>query len=286
MTPGFCSLACVELRDGRLGFLHQGNEGREELRRKPVAMKSPHPCAPQMKMICVIVFWVCCSAAFAQGTFQNLDFESASLTPISAGQDGGEIPLGSALPDWSATIAGSPVTQVLQNNLTITAASIDILGPNWNSDYPGIISGQNTAILESLAFPGTTDDASIFQTGTIPIGSESLQLKAWSIQPNSQFTVSINGNILSPVALSAGQSASGQPFTLYGFNVASFAGISGQLAITTVVPNGNGISQVEFDDISFSPNAITVTPEPDALTLMGLGGLVFGVYQRVQGCRK
>jgi hypothetical protein len=38
-----------------------------------------------------------------QGTFQNLDFESANLAPIAAGQLGVEVPIASALPGWSAS---------------------------------------------------------------------------------------------------------------------------------------------------------------------------------------
>jgi hypothetical protein len=216
-------------------------------------------------------------SVYGQGTFQNLDFESANLSAIPAGQYGGEVSLSAALPDWSASIAGVAVTQVLQNNLTITAASVDILGPDWTSTFSGVIDGNYTAVLESVAISGTTDDASIFQSGTIPIGTQSLELKAWSFQPTAQFTVSFNGNTLSAVPLSSGQSASGQPYTVYGFNVIPYAGDPGQLEITTIVPNGNGLSQIEFDDISFSPGAV---PEPTALALSGIGGVLIALYRR------
>jgi hypothetical protein len=41
----------------------------------------------------------------AQGTFQNLNFESAVLPVIPAGQLGGRIPIDTGLPGWSGDIA-------------------------------------------------------------------------------------------------------------------------------------------------------------------------------------
>ena len=92
-----------------------------------------------------------CSVS-GQSTFQNLDFESADLPPISAGQYGWGVSIASALPGWSASINGVPVTQVFQNNYTLGEASIDILGPNWNSVDPGIIDGDYTVFLRSVQY--------------------------------------------------------------------------------------------------------------------------------------
>jgi hypothetical protein len=229
-------------------------------------------------IVSVSVAWLITGLwAQAQGTFQNLDFESANLSPIPSGQYGGEVTITSALPGWSASIGGVPVTQVVQNNYTITGPSVDILGPAWNALYPGIIDGNYTVFLQSLEVPGTIDYASISQTGMIPGGAESLQLKAWSVQTTPGFSVSFGGNILSGIALSTGQSPSGQTYTLYGFNIASYGGDSGQLTITATVPSGYGQSEVEFDDISFSSQAV---PEPSPLALTGVGALVFALYSR------
>jgi len=40
----------------------------------------------------------------------------------------------------------------------------------------------------------------------------------------------------------------------------------------------------ELDDISFSPMA--VTPEPEPLVLMGIGGVVFALYRRFGPARQ
>src|SRR5262245_34159592 len=82
------------------------------------------------------------SSVQAQGTFQNLDFESANLSPIPPGQFGGFVPSTSAIPNWVGYLGSNQVAQVLQNNLTFGAASIDILGPNWSSPLGTIIQGQ------------------------------------------------------------------------------------------------------------------------------------------------
>jgi len=205
-------------------------------------------------------------SAQAQGTFYNLNFESANLTPIPAGQYGGDVPISSALPNWSASISGVPVTQVLQNNYTLGAASIDILGPSWNQINPGIIDGNYTVFLQS----NPVDSASIFQSGTIQANAESLEFESADILGTGSLTVSFAGNTLSPVLLSSGISPSGQPYDLYGANIAPYANHMGELEFT--VPTTSPY-YVELDDISFSQ---TVVPEPSIVALTAIGGLFFG----------
>jgi hypothetical protein len=65
-------------------------------------------------------------------------------------------------------------------------------------------------------------------------------------------------------------------YTVYGANLSSYEGQVGQLEFTALNPLGF----VGIDDIVFSPNAITVTPEPDAVVLMGVGGVLFAGYRR------
>src|SRR6266404_6353367 len=79
----------------------------------------------------------------AQGSFQNLDFESANLSPVPSGQFGGEVSSVDAVPGWTCFLGTTQITQVLQNNLTLGNASIDVLGPDWNN-FSGIniIEGQ------------------------------------------------------------------------------------------------------------------------------------------------
>ncbi len=206
-------------------------------------------------------------SAQAQGTFQNLNFESANLSPIVSGQYGGEVAISSALPGWSATIGGVAVTQVLQNNYTLGEASISIFGPSWNDVDPGIIDGNYTVFLQ--AFNPGQGNVSLWQTGTIPANAASLQFSAWNYTSvNEAFSVSFAGNSLSPVSLGSGQSASGQAYTVYGVSIAPYAGQTGQLEFTAF--GGQGPDWIELDDIAFSPNGV---PEPSTLALVVIGGL-------------
>ena len=238
-----------------------------------------------MKNICI---WCVCSllvarcanphTANAQGSFQNLNFESAAPGPPITGPIGGADyqPIGLALPGWNASIGGISVTEVLQNNYTLGAASIDILGPGWGSLYPfqsidpGIIDGNYTVFLQ--AFNTGQGNVSLWQNGTIPANAESLQFSAWSyLSSTATFSVSFGGNSLSPVVLSSGQSPSGQPYDVYAVNIAPYAGLSGQLEFTAN-PNNYGPSWTAFDDITFSTNVLAV-PEPNTLALILTGGL-------------
>jgi len=227
----------------------------------------------------ILAFTFAALSASAQGTFQNLNFESASLSPVPAGQVGGEVPLSSALPGWSASIGGVTVTQVFQNNLTLGQASIDILGPDWNTSNPGIIDGDYSVFLQSGASPqnGLPANASLWQNGTVPANAISLQFSAWGDLPATAiFSVSFAGNNLVPIAIGSGQSPSGQTYTLYGVNISSYARQTGQLEFTADA-NPPNPSWLLLDDISFSTQAVA---EPSPFVLSGIGGLLFALYRR------
>ena len=214
-----------------------------------------------------------CYSACAQGPFQNLNFESATLSPIPPGQYGGEVPISEALPGWTGSINGTPVTQVLQNNITLGEASIDILGPSWNSVNPGIIDGNYTVFLQ--AFAASQGEVSLSQDGTVPVTASSIQFSIWSQSSPANFLVSFAGNSLSPIVLSSGTSPSGQQYNNYGANILPYAGQTGQLEFSAFA-NGQ-LGWIELDDISFSTQGV---PEPDAFILTGLGGTLFALYRR------
>src|SRR5207247_8915619 len=114
------------------------------------------------------------------------------------------------------------VTSVLQNNFALGSANISILGPNWPLN--GIIEGQYTVLLQAgLISPNYFVDASISQTGLIPVGTESIQLKVYG----SDFSVSFAGQNIPLIPLSAGSN-----YTLYGGDVAAYAGQTGPLTIS------------------------------------------------------
>lgn len=204
--------------------------------------------------------------ARAQGTFQDLDFESANLSPIPSSQYGGFVPITGALPGWTGYLGTNQATQVLQNDLTLGNASIDILGPDWS--YGGIIEGQYTLVLQ----PGQGSSsqnvgASVSQTALVPADTQSLQFKA---QSSSAFSVSLGGQDLSLVPLGTGAN-----YTLYGADISAFAGQTETLTITALAaPN----TTENFDSIVFSPNSIV--PEPSISGFLALGGLFLGLCRR------
>ena|SRR5438876_9410777 len=89
--------------------------------------------------------------AGAQGTFQNLNFEAANLTPVPPGQFGGSASISNALPFWTGYLGTNQVTQVFHNNVSLGGPSIDIFGPNWTNDP--IIEGLYTAVLQPGVSP-------------------------------------------------------------------------------------------------------------------------------------
>jgi hypothetical protein len=211
----------------------------------------------------------------AQGTFQNLDFESANLTPVPAGHFGEFVPITSALPGWTGYLGSDQTVQVLQNSYALGTATIDIWGPQPSSTLP-VIDGNYSVFLQSGSDSpqgGPFVSASIAQVGTIPTNAQSLQYKA--AEESQLLSVSFAGNTLTPFVIGSGQESPGDiAYTLWGVDIAPYAGQSGQLEFTD-----NAVGNVELDDITFSPQAV---PEPNALELMLMGGMIFGL----QGWRK
>jgi hypothetical protein len=220
-------------------------------------------------------------SAQAQGTFQNLNFEAATPgAPITGPIIGADYqPLGLALPGWTAYIGAEQQSEVLQNDYTLGQASVDLFGPNYPAagpspgPTPGTIDGNYSVLLQAGGEPGNssvTVGASIAQTGMVPPSSQSLAFKAWQTFFTT-FSVSFNGNNLSPVVLGAGAN-----YTLYGVNISPYDGQTGSLEFTADF-SGTGASWLGLDDISFSPQSI---PEPSPLALTGVGALLFALCRR------
>jgi len=198
----------------------------------------------------------------AQNRFQNLGFESANLTPIPQGQHGNLVPIGQALPGWSAFVGSLQVTEVLQNNLLAGGANISILGPDWTG--PGIIEGRYSVVLQAGGkFTGLVN-ASISQTGWVPTGVESIQLKV----SGSDFSVSFAGQNVPLIPLSSGAN-----YTLYGGDVAPYAGQTGELTLSALTVPNHQFNSVFFDSIALSAE---VVPEPSVIGLFAIGLSLLG----------
>ena len=232
-----------------------------------------------MKSTCIFPFSLgLLLVAFAQTargqtSFQNLDFESASLGPSPPGLN--FVPISAALPGWTGYFGAGPATQVLQNDYTLGEASIDILGPNWPTTYGvGTIAGSFTVMIQAGGDPTNSSigvNASIAQSGTIPANTESLQFQASELFGGNNFSVSFAGNSLSPILFSSGQSPSGQPYNVYGVDVSAFAVQTGQFEFTSIFNPSD--PSLLLDNISFSP---TPVPEPAVTALLVTGGFILG----------
>jgi hypothetical protein len=160
-------------------------------------------------------------SAHAQVAFNNLNFEQANPTNAGNREYPDNVTLASALPYWTGSLGGNPVTQVTLNNYDLGDANIDIFGPGWNEVGPGIIDGNYTLMLQAGANQGTSPavNASISQDGTIPADAKSLEFDAVSMLTGATLSVSFDGNSLSPVVVSGGQGPSGQGYQVFGAEV-------------------------------------------------------------------
>jgi len=208
----------------------------------------------------MLAVWLLSSfPAVAQGTFQNLNFESATVVPIP-GDPFGRIQFDPAFPSWTGTINGVPQSQALYNNLFLSSPGIALLGPGW----AGVrIEGNYTAALQASSSSGGSY-SSLAQVGTLPSDAHFFQMRIFSGFPNpsSLFAASFAGqNIpLTPIG-------SGANYVLYGGDISAYAGQNGELSVTALPSPNFSTTVVYLDSIAFTP-----IPEPGIWALLGLGG--------------
>jgi hypothetical protein len=210
----------------------------------------------------------------AQGTFENLDFESANIPSMASVNS--LIPVSEALPGWSAFFVYSggdlPQTQVSYDGISLGGAVISIVDANEPVPDYGPLQGNYSAFLFGGPRASAEESAGISQTGLVPSGTASLLVDAYV--SGASFTVTLGGQTIDMVPLE-----SFVHYTLWGGNIPSgMAGQSETLSFVEPASAAVAPTMLELDDISFSP--ITVTPEPGPLALMGIGGLLFALYRR------
>jgi hypothetical protein len=207
--------------------------------------------------------WMVCGLAVAgafgqgnvgNGTFFNLDFEAANVSPTATNQLGGRVPASNALPGWSAYINGAVQPTVVCNDVGTGGPVISLFGPNYPSTL--ILQGQYTVCLQSGNFSAPVG---VGQTGMIPVGANSIMF----LSDVGGINVTFNGQSIPVGLLSPG---------VYGGSTASFAGQTGNL-LFTLSNGGNSL----FDDVTFSTKNV---PEPGTFALMELGGLLIAFAHR------
>jgi len=186
-----------------------------------------------------------------QGTFQNLDFESAIIP--SGTQPGSIVPISSALPGWSVSYSSPSgtiqATDVVYDGLSLGGAFVSI-----GDRFPGGIPQGNYSVC--LFAGGLHNDTSstISQTGLVPTGTVSFQ-------------VAIGWLFAAPIITLGGQTISS------GSDISSFAGKVETLSITEPPPLPPYVapSYAVIDDIRFD-----TVPEPSIFTLFAVGALLIG----------
>jgi hypothetical protein len=199
----------------------------------------------------IIIVLVLVQGGRAQ-SFVNLDFEDATV--ILAGSPD-MIEASSALPGWRDS------GTVFYDTVSIGGAIValeDANAPSGGGPLP--IQGNFSVLLEgSIPFAATS--ASIGQTGTIPTTAQSLTFFLGN--PFGNLQVTFNGQSISYSAI-----GNGANYTIYGADISSYAGQTGQLLFTAPVNNAGLL-----DDIQFSSLPV---PEPSELALGALGALLLG----------
>ena len=217
---------------------------------------------------------VCCGAvaAQAQGTFQNLGFESATLVPIF-GNSSSPVQFAPAFPGWTGSIGGVQVSAALYNSAALDSSAIGIMD-SGGPFLGGVIQGTYTAMLQAglASGPGgmlQPADTTLSQTGLVPSAAQSLLFRA-NLDPSyATFGVTLGGQPLSLFPLLAGTN-----YTLYGADIRALAGQTAELDFTVFAQRPHMDNYTLFpDSIQFSGIAI---PEPGVLALFALGAILIG----------
>jgi hypothetical protein len=216
------------------------------------------------KVILLIPIVLYAHVGFSQGTFQNLNFEAASVAGYTTGS---LMPVTQAFPNWQVLYGAVQTSQVYYDGLNLGGPVVSIVDSQNGNGY-GPIQGNYSALLFNAT---PTGSETLSQTGALPYGTTGLQL--YANEQSGSFTVTLDGQTISMTPL---QAFSG--YTEYSGNLSAFSSLWGQettLSISeSAAPGGDSLL---LDNIAFTTNTV---PEPNPLALTALGGILFGLYRR------
>lgn len=222
-------------------------------------------------MACLLVFGILLNG-HAQGTFINLNFESAKIIldssspyyPYAANAS-------AALPGWTVVGLISP-NDIFYNDVSLGATSVSLQGTN------GIFPSLDGAFSVNLygGVPSSPTGASISQTAIVPLNTVSLCFIAQGVgSAGGPLLVSLGGQNIPFSAISTGPN-----YTTYGGDVSAFAGQVEQL--TFAAPQGVN-NYWTIDDIQFSTSPV---PEPGTCALILCGAAAFGMNRWRKRCKR
>jgi hypothetical protein len=210
-------------------------------------------------------------SARAQGNFQNLGFESATIVPLGTEA----VYFAQAFPGWTGSIEGVQQSSAWYDSLTMSSAGFSIIDSNYvniSFEPGGVIQGNFTAVVMSgLSGVEQPSAATLSQTGLVPAGMESLLFKALfeNFGTLASFDVTLGGQTLSLVPV-----ASGANYTLYGADISAWAGQTAELDFTAFPDTQHELAAYLYlDSIQSSDLPI---PEPGVFGLSVLGALLLG----------
>jgi hypothetical protein len=190
--------------------------------------------------------------------FVNLDFENATIAPTSPP---GFYPVTTALPGWTVSIGTNQQTEMGYQTVSTGQTFVSLLGANGPFGFSSI-SGLYSVLLQGGV---TSPDATISQTGLVPVLTESILFEGQA--GAGPLLLSLGGQNIPVLIVGTGPN-----YTMYGGNVSAFAGQTEQLEFSA--PEGyNENNYWNIDNIQFSPSAI---PEPSQFALGALGALLLG----------
>jgi MYXO-CTERM domain-containing protein len=209
--------------------------------------------------------WASSVSARAQGSFQNLGFEAATLVPPAGS---GTVQSAPAFPGWSLYIGGVQQTHALAvyNDLNLDASGIAIIDRGFTNPFGGP-GGSIEDNYSAVLMGGVDGDTTLSQTGLVPGSARSLWFKARLVPLAGTLQVTLGGE-----RLSFGIMGLGTNYMLFAADITSLAGQTAELdftAIGTGPPTGERYAFL--DAIQFSDQAI---PEPAAVGLAALGALL------------
>jgi hypothetical protein len=162
--------------------------------------------------------------ASAQGTFQNLDFEDATIAPTPVGGfDNVQVDPSQVFPGW--TVGGNK-TFVLYNNETLGSPAVDLVGPNFPNGL-GLtpLQGSYSVMMEYFGGSGPPfnfQPPTLSQTGIIPANTESINFLVAPTQNNG--VVEVNGTTIPLYPIAGGRFAG---------DISAWSGQNVELTFTT-----------------------------------------------------
>jgi hypothetical protein len=208
------------------------------------------------KFLLIVALHVMVVQVLGQGTFQNLNFESATIVPDpSSPYYPYAVFASSAIPGWVAYIGGSQQTDIIHNTVSLGAAAISI--HDTTSSFQPIQGNYSVLLQPSSGGPPTT--AAIGQIGQIPSTAVSLIFYG-----TTTMQVTFDGQSLSLIQL-----GSAPGYQIVGADISAFAGQTGELRFLMMTNPQFGLMSY-LDNIQFSTSPI---PEPSTIGLFTLGGL-------------